>query len=88
MGENSTSDHTSLRVKLPSRGNRNQHTDFSGIYKSWAKNNFSFKYFLTEETLTDVLYDRPEPGQSVQCLWKLKECFSVLVLEIKKQTTS
>lgn len=38
--------------------------------------------------LTDALYDRPEPGQSVRCVWKLKECFSILVLEIKKQTTT
>lgn len=29
--------------------------------------------------------DRPEAGQSVQYLWKLKECFSILVLDIKKQ---
>lgn len=33
-------------------------------------------------------YDRPEPGQCVQRVWKLKECFSILVLEIKKQTTT
>lgn len=45
-------------------------------------------YFLAEEILTAALYDRPEPGQSVQDLWKLKECFSILVLDIKKQTTS
>lgn len=45
-------------------------------------------YFLTEEILTAALYDGTEPGQSVQYLWRLKECFSILVLDIKNQTTS
>lgn len=45
-------------------------------------------YFLAEETLTAALYDGSEPGQSVHYLRKLKECFSILVLDIKKQTTS
>lgn len=56
--------------------------------KPREQNNFTFLCFLTEEILTDAFCDRPEAGQSVQYLWKLKECFSILVLDIKKQTTS
>lgn len=36
-GENQTFGHIGVRVKLPSRGNKNQHTDFSGICRSTAK---------------------------------------------------
>lgn len=54
--------------------------------KPREQNDFTFSCFLTEEILTDASCDRPEAGESVQYLWKPKECFSILVLNIKKQT--
>lgn len=56
--------------------------------KPREQNDFAFSCFLTEEMLTDAFCDRPEAAESVQYLWKLKECFSSLVLDIKKQTAS